>query len=105
MIKLITFLHTFAATKLGFQFIPPSLSKGKDFSKGANFAVSGATALNLAFFQQNNITNQFIRNTSLNVQLGWFENMKPSVTPQTRNSELRRTDSSLCSKVSLLDKL
>ncbi|XP_078174974.1 GDSL esterase/lipase At1g28600-like [Carex rostrata] len=71
------------ATKLGFQFIPPSLSQGQDFTKGANFAVSGATALNVAFFQQNNITNQFIRNTSLSVQLGWFENMKPSICNTT----------------------
>ncbi|XP_078174276.1 GDSL esterase/lipase At1g28670-like [Carex rostrata] len=71
------------AAKLGFQFIPPSLSRGQDFSKGANFAVSGATALNLTFFQQNNITDQFIRNTSLSVQLGWFENMKPSICNTT----------------------
>jgi hypothetical protein len=68
-----------AAANLGFPFLPPSMAKGKDFSKGANFAVAGSTALNLSFFQKINITNMSLLNTSLSVQLGWFENMKPSI--------------------------
>ncbi|XP_078174980.1 GDSL esterase/lipase At1g28570-like [Carex rostrata] len=71
------------AGNLGFPFLPPSLSQGQDFSKGVNFAVSGATALNHTFFQQNNIRNQYLLNTSLSVQLGWFENMKPSICNTT----------------------
>ncbi|KAJ4752374.1 GDSL esterase/lipase [Rhynchospora pubera] len=71
------------ATYVGLPFIPPSLAHGQDFRKGANFAVSGATALNLAFFQQNNIANQNVQNTSLSVQLEWFENQKPSICNTT----------------------
>ncbi|KAJ3701179.1 hypothetical protein LUZ61_004884 [Rhynchospora tenuis] len=64
---------------LGLPFIPPSLAQDQDFSKGANFAVSGATTLNLTFFQQNNISNTLLLNTSLSIQIEWFENQKPSI--------------------------
>jgi hypothetical protein len=73
------FYVTIAAASLGFPFIPPSMAQGQDFSKGANFAVSGATTLDLTFFEQNNIRSMYLLNTSLSVQLGWFENMKPSI--------------------------
>ncbi|GJN32021.1 hypothetical protein PR202_gb20490 [Eleusine coracana subsp. coracana] len=46
----------FVADAFGFPFVPPYLAKGQDFSQGANFAVIGATALDLAFFRQENIT-------------------------------------------------
>jgi hypothetical protein len=71
-------VYIFAADGLGLPYLPPSLSKGQDFSKGANFAVSNATALDLTFFQQNNI-NFMAFNTSLNVQIEWFQDLKPSL--------------------------
>ncbi|KAJ3701180.1 hypothetical protein LUZ61_004885 [Rhynchospora tenuis] len=71
------------AVCLGLPFIPPSLAQGQDFSKGANFAVSGATALDLTFFQQNNIRNSLLQNTSLSVQIEWFENQKSSICNTT----------------------
>ncbi|KAJ4794642.1 GDSL esterase/lipase [Rhynchospora pubera] len=71
------------ADHLGFSFIPPSLARGQDFSKGANFAVFGSTALNYTFFQQNNIRNTHLHNTSLSVQIEWFENQKPSICNTT----------------------
>ncbi|KAJ1685252.1 hypothetical protein LUZ63_016642 [Rhynchospora breviuscula] len=71
------------ATYLGLPFIPPSLAQGQDFSKGANFAVFGSTALNLTFFQQNNIRINILKNDTLSVQLEWFENQKPSICNTT----------------------
>ncbi|KAJ4752372.1 GDSL esterase/lipase [Rhynchospora pubera] len=65
-------------------FIPPSMAQGQDFSKGANFAVFASTALDRNFFQQNNITNIFLtQNTSLSVQIEWFENQKASICNTT----------------------
>jgi hypothetical protein len=56
------------------------LAKNGSFQHGANFAVAGATALDSAFFEQHNIT-PFAKplNTSLNFQLQWFEELKPSL--------------------------
>ncbi|KAJ4752375.1 GDSL esterase/lipase [Rhynchospora pubera] len=67
------------ASYLGLSFIPPSLAQGQDFSKGANFAVYGTTTLNLSFFQKNKIRINILKNTTLSVQLEWFENQKPSI--------------------------
>ncbi|KAJ4752366.1 GDSL esterase/lipase [Rhynchospora pubera] len=52
--------------------------------KGANFAVSGATALSLSFFQQNNVAIAPF-NISLNVQIGWFQDLKPSFCNTTES--------------------
>jgi hypothetical protein len=64
--------------------VPPSLDKGQDFRKGANFAVAGATALDLAYFQQHNISSVPPFNSSLGVQLGWFEELKRSLCKTTQ---------------------
>ncbi|KAJ3701184.1 hypothetical protein LUZ61_004889 [Rhynchospora tenuis] len=69
---------------LGLPLLLPSLLKGKDFSKGTNFAVSSATALDLSFFQQNNIAIAPF-NISLNVQIGWFQDLKPSLCNTTES--------------------
>ncbi|GJN05417.1 hypothetical protein PR202_ga23040 [Eleusine coracana subsp. coracana] len=74
----------FIADAFGFPFVPPYLAKGQDFSQGANFAVIGATALDLAFFRQENITTVPPFNRSLSVQLGWFEDLKPSLCNTTQ---------------------
>ncbi|KAJ3694261.1 hypothetical protein LUZ60_009741 [Juncus effusus] len=69
----------FIAEALGLPFVPPSLSKNQSFTQGANFAVVGATALDLAFYQKNNITSVPPINSSLSVQLDWFHSLKPSL--------------------------
>jgi hypothetical protein len=88
----------YAADALGLTFLPPSLATGQDFSKGVNFAVAGATALDLAYFQQNNITSAldlayFQQNNitsvppfngSLSVQREWFEQLKPTLCNTTQ---------------------
>ncbi|OEL29024.1 GDSL esterase/lipase [Dichanthelium oligosanthes] len=77
----------FITEAFGFPFVPPSLAQGQDFSKGANFAVVGATALDLAYFQQQNITSVPPLSSSLSVQLGWFEQLKPSLCSTTQGCE------------------
>jgi phospholipase/lecithinase/hemolysin len=60
------------------------MGQGKDFSKGANFAVVGATALDLAYFQQQNISSVPPFNTSMSAQLGWFQQLLPSLCNTTQ---------------------
>ncbi|GJN38117.1 hypothetical protein PR202_gb27129 [Eleusine coracana subsp. coracana] len=69
----------FIADAFGLPFLPPTLATEQDFSKGANFAVTGGTALDLAYFLKNNITSVPPFNSSLNVQLQWFEQLKPTL--------------------------
>ena len=60
--------------------VPPYLAKGQNFSEGANFAVIGARALDQAYFLEQNVTSPApMTNSSLAVQLRWFEELKPSL--------------------------
>ncbi|KAJ3701173.1 hypothetical protein LUZ61_004878 [Rhynchospora tenuis] len=77
----------FIAQDQDFPLIPPYLSQGQNFSKGVNFAVIGAPALSLDFFQQRNITGFLPVDTSLNVQLGWFEQLKPLLCNTTQSCQ------------------
>ncbi|GJN06446.1 hypothetical protein PR202_ga24175 [Eleusine coracana subsp. coracana] len=77
----------FIADALGLPFVPPYLAKDDhdfSFSEGSNFAVIGATALNLSYFLEQNITSVPPFNSSLSVQLGWFEQLKPRLCNSTR---------------------
>ncbi|GJN38107.1 hypothetical protein PR202_gb27119 [Eleusine coracana subsp. coracana] len=69
----------FIADALGLPFVPPFLDKTQNFRKGANFAVVGATALSLSYFMEHNITTVPPFNSSLSVQLEWFEQLKPTL--------------------------
>ncbi|PUZ58662.1 hypothetical protein GQ55_5G526500 [Panicum hallii var. hallii] len=77
----------FIADAFGLPLVPPFLAQGQDFSNGANFAVVGATALDLTYFQQQNITSVPPFNSSLSVQLGWFEQLRPSLCSTTKGCE------------------
>ncbi|XP_020528272.1 GDSL esterase/lipase At5g45910-like [Amborella trichopoda] len=73
----------FFAEALGLPLLPPYLSKThrkKDFRKGVNFAVAGATALQKSYLDRMGILN-FVTNQdfSLGVQLNWFEQLLPSL--------------------------
>ncbi|VAI52347.1 unnamed protein product [Triticum turgidum subsp. durum] len=74
----------FIAEEFGLPFIPPILGEENNFTHGSNFAVVGATALDLAYFHEKNITSVPPFNSSLSVQLDWFQNLKPTLcsTPQ-----------------------
>jgi hypothetical protein len=76
-------VYVHAAEAFGLPFVPPSLDKTQNFSKGANFAVVGATALDLSYFMERNITSVPPFNTSFGVQVGWFEQLKPSLCNTT----------------------
>ncbi|BAS71031.1 GDSL esterase/lipase At5g45910 [Oryza sativa Japonica Group] len=83
----------FIAEKFQVPFVPPSLGQGEDFTHGANFAVVGASALDLAFFLHNNITSVPPFKTSLSVQLEWFHKLKPTLcsTAQECRDYFRRS--------------
>lgn len=71
-----------AAAGLGLPFVPPYLAHGGSFGGGANFAVAGATELDAGFFHDRDIPgagSKFPLNTSLDVQLAWFESLTPSL--------------------------
>lgn len=70
-----------AAETLGLPFLPAYLaSSPNDVSQqGVNLAVGGATAIEVAFFETNGLVPFKLLNNSLDVQLGWFEQIKPSV--------------------------
>lgn len=72
--------HFLAATAFGLPLLPPYLadpSKGSGCIKGVNFAVAGGTALDASYLAANDISTP--TNLSLNVQLGWFEKVLPSL--------------------------
>ncbi|KQK03356.2 hypothetical protein BRADI_2g07320v3 [Brachypodium distachyon] len=74
----------FVAQGLGLPLLPPSLAHNGSFRRGANFAVGGATALDAAFFHSQ---SKFPLNTSLGVQLEWFDSLKPSICRTTQECE------------------
>ncbi|XP_078174253.1 GDSL esterase/lipase At1g28600-like isoform X2 [Carex rostrata] len=67
----------FIAQKLGLPLVSPYLAHNGSFLHGANFAVAGATTIDTAYFLKNNLTTQQLLNSSLNFQLGWFDELKP----------------------------
>lgn len=71
----------FLAEAFGLPLLPPSANKGTNFSQGANFAVMGATALDLKYFKDNNVWSIPPFNTSMGVQLEWFQEVKRSICP------------------------
>uniref|UniRef100_A0A0E0KZQ7 Esterase n=1 Tax=Oryza punctata TaxID=4537 RepID=A0A0E0KZQ7_ORYPU len=69
----------FLAEAFGLPLLPPSANKGTNFSQGANFAVMGATALDLKYFKDNNVWSIPPFNTSMSVQLQWFDEVKQTI--------------------------
>lgn len=76
------------AEAYGLPKLPPYLAHSHhqpvDFRQGVNFAVGGATALDLSFFQERDIATVMWTNNSLSVQLGWFEQFKSSLCQTTQ---------------------
>ncbi|KAJ6766976.1 ZINC FINGER FYVE DOMAIN CONTAINING PROTEIN [Salix purpurea] len=70
----------FIAEYLGLPFVPPYFGGSMESFKeaGANFAVAGATALDVAFLQERGVT-KLVTNSSLAVQLGLFKELLPSL--------------------------
>lgn len=77
----------FIAENLGLPYVPPTLAHNGSFRRGANFAVGAATTLDAGFFHERDIpggASKFPLNTSLGVQLEWFESMKPTLCRTAR---------------------
>ncbi|XP_042411324.1 sinapine esterase-like [Zingiber officinale] len=68
----------FIAQGFGLPLVRPYL-EGGDFRKGANFAVAGATALDLDFFSAKGIDASWTRK-SLRVQIEEFKQLLPSLS-------------------------
>ncbi|KAK1631057.1 hypothetical protein QYE76_005372 [Lolium multiflorum] len=73
----------FIAEQFGLPLLQASLLNSPDISKGVNFAVGGATAIDVDFYERNKLVPFKLLNNSLNVQLGWFEELKPSICNNT----------------------
>ena len=81
---------TRAAQAFGLPLLQPYLqSRGKDLRRGVNFAVGGATAMDPPFFQEIGASDKLWTNLSLSVQLGWFEQLKPSLCSSPKSPFLR----------------
>ena len=81
---------THAAQAFGLPLLQPYLqSRGKDLCRGVNFTVGGATAMDPPFFQEIGASDKLWTNLSLSVQLGWFEQLKPSLCSSPKSPFLR----------------
>ncbi|GJN32300.1 hypothetical protein PR202_gb20797 [Eleusine coracana subsp. coracana] len=69
----------FIAQALGLPLLPPSKSKGKDFRRGANMAITGATALNFSFYKTLGVEDPIWNHGPLSTQIQWFEELIPSI--------------------------
>jgi hypothetical protein len=74
-----------AAQELGLPLVPPSLSHNASFSHGANFA---ATALDVSFFKDTPIARMLVLDTTLKVQLKWFESLKSLLCSPAQGNQL-----------------
>uniref|UniRef100_K3XXG0 GDSL esterase/lipase n=1 Tax=Setaria italica TaxID=4555 RepID=K3XXG0_SETIT len=68
-----------AAQELGLPFLPPSKAKNASFARGANFAITGATALDTEFFQKRGLGKTVWNSGSLFTQIQWLRDLKPSL--------------------------
>ncbi|KAJ3701193.1 hypothetical protein LUZ61_004898 [Rhynchospora tenuis] len=75
----------FIAQALNLPLLPPYLAHNGSYQQGANFAVSGTTGLDYSFFVERNASNTFLLNTTLNVQLEWFLELKPHLCTSLEN--------------------
>jgi hypothetical protein len=76
------------AEEVGLPLLPPYQAHNGSFVQGTNFAVAGATTINVEFFEKNNfVTFPLLRN-SLDYQLAWFEVVKTSLCNSTQGISL-----------------
>uniref|UniRef100_J3MEQ2 Esterase n=1 Tax=Oryza brachyantha TaxID=4533 RepID=J3MEQ2_ORYBR len=66
------------AQEFGLPLLPPSNAKNASFAQGANFAITGATALDTKFFEKRGLGKTVWNSGSLFTQIQWLRDMKPS---------------------------
>uniref|UniRef100_A0A453QRM6 GDSL esterase/lipase n=1 Tax=Aegilops tauschii subsp. strangulata TaxID=200361 RepID=A0A453QRM6_AEGTS len=76
----------FLSTKYGLPFLPPSKSTSADFKKGANMAITGATAMDAPFFRSLGLSDKIWNNGPISFQLQWFQTITSSVCGSSESS-------------------
>jgi hypothetical protein len=69
----------FLSSKFGLPFLPPSKSTTADFKKGANMAITGATAMDAPFFRSLGLSDKIWNNGPISFQLQWFQQITSAV--------------------------
>ncbi|KAJ4770084.1 GDSL esterase/lipase [Rhynchospora pubera] len=74
----------FICQEFGIPLLPPSKAHNADFKQGANFAITGATALETEFFEKLGLGQVVWNSGALHTQIKWFQDMKPQIcgTPE-----------------------
>lgn len=92
-------LHASVAEHFGLPLPPPSKASDRSFRKGANFAITGATALDSPFFKARGLNDKIWNTGSLSTQLQWFESLKPSLCSSPEGSSLIQNSYLRASKI------
>jgi hypothetical protein len=66
-----------AAQEFGLPLLPPSKAKNASFAHGANFAITGATALDTPYFVAKGLGDVIWNSGALMTQIQWFRDLKP----------------------------
>ncbi|BAF19699.1 GDSL esterase/lipase At5g45910 [Oryza sativa Japonica Group] len=75
----------FIAQEFGLPLLPPSKAKNASFARGANFAITGATALDTDFFERRGLGKTVWNSGSLFTQIQWLRDIKPSFCSSTQD--------------------
>ncbi|KAF7023338.1 hypothetical protein CFC21_035873 [Triticum aestivum] len=65
------------AQEFGLPLLPPSKANRSDLSHGANFAITGATALDTPYFEARGLGAVVWNSGALMTQIQWFRDLKP----------------------------
>ncbi|KQK03300.1 GDSL esterase/lipase At5g45910 [Brachypodium distachyon] len=83
----------FIAQELGMPLLPPSKAHNATFHHGANFAITGATALDTSYFVAKGLGKTVWNSGSLHTQIKWLQDMKASIcsSPEECKDLFRRS--------------
>uniref|UniRef100_A0ACD6AAM3 Uncharacterized protein n=1 Tax=Avena sativa TaxID=4498 RepID=A0ACD6AAM3_AVESA len=81
----------FLSTKFGLPFLPPSKSTSADFKKGANMAITGATAMDAPFFRSLGLSDKIWNNGPISFQIQWFQQITSAVCGSSCKSYLAKS--------------
>jgi hypothetical protein len=73
-----------AAQEFGLPLLPPSKLNRSDLSHGANFAITGATALDTPYFEERGLGAVIWNSGALMTQIQWFRDLKPFFCNSTK---------------------
>ncbi|KAK3156494.1 hypothetical protein QOZ80_2AG0108000 [Eleusine coracana subsp. coracana] len=72
------------AQEFGLPLLPPSKAKNASFAHGANFAITGATALDTPYFEAKGLGSVIWNSGALMTQIQWFRDLKPFFCNSTK---------------------